>query len=505
MIDLPVLLHDRTAPGGRATARTSALRSPATIAIPWPWWMAPARVVGRLRPTILAAAAADAVELRRVPRIAVLLVPPIIVFVLSGIVSWSNASGFIAHPQPRIDWLRFTVDSVYTESAPFLLIAIVLGMFSPGLGVFLVAVFGIMDIAAATSGPYELRPFPKALVGRLIGIWLLWLLVVEVPVFGRQLGLSWRRLAGNRFAVAALTGLTTGAFVWVWTQATMVLIRPVFTWSSMPSGVTLESVHAIQTAGSVFAIVGGVVAGLNALVRGPAGLLLEVPARPAPARSRPIEIASVVVRRVVGAAILTIGLGGLISWQLEAVVLFAVLLGAGPLARFVADRTPLGGIVAALPPIVRYAVAAALSFGAAQLIIAPLYHFAAVNSSGRYPEFFSVVAAIAIGIILVQLAITPGTGRRASATVASSAAVALVLGGTLLLVVLGAPVAVAADNCAGLNDCWGTPFLAALSGGALPMAMLFGAGDVLKYAKRQLYAGKYDSTGATNAVAGVRG
>ncbi|HEX7472377.1 MAG TPA: hypothetical protein VF323_04790, partial [Candidatus Limnocylindrales bacterium] len=420
MTDLPVLLDDPVARGdqGRA-ARSSAAargRDPATAitrsstltGIRWPWWMVPARLVGRIRPTLRAAAMADAIELRRLPRILVELAPPILVFVLCAVVSISNASTVNSNPQPHIDWLRLTTDAVWTESALFLLIIVALGAFSPGLGVFLVAVFGVMDIWAATAGPYELRPFPKALAGRLIGVWLMWLLVVEIPIVGRQLGLSWRRLSGNRFAVAALTALATGAFVWVWTQAALVLIRPVFTWSSLVSGVTLEAIQPMQKAGLVFAIVGGLVAGIGALVRGPAGLLHEADEPPAAPRTGPLALVGRLVRRVLVAALLTIGLGGLISWQLEAIVLFAVLLGAGPLARFVADRTPLGAIVAALPPIVRVAVAAALSFGVAQVTIAPLYHFVAQQGGEKYPEFFSVVAAIAIGIVLVALVTTPG-------------------------------------------------------------------------------------------------
>jgi hypothetical protein len=478
--DLPVLLDDpiaRPPRRGPATTISEPLTrieiarpavSPASR-IRWPWWMAPARLVGRVHPRVLAASTADAIELRRLPRLLVELAPPVLVFVICAVVAISNASTVNANPQPHIDWLRLTTDAVYTESALFLLIIVALGAFSPALGVFLVAVFGVMDIAAATVGPYELRPFPKALVGRLIGVWLMWLLVVEIPILGRQLALSWRRISGNRFAVALLAGLVTGAFVWVWTQAALVLIRPVFTWSSIVSGVTLEAIQPMQKAGLVFAIVGGVVAGIGAFVRGPAGLLHEASAPARPTRTGPLAIVGRLARRVLIAAFLTIGLGGLISWQIEVIVLFAVLLGAEPLARFVADRTPLGMIVAALPPIARYAVAAAVSFGVAQVTIAPLYHFVAQQGGEKYPEFFSVVAAIAIGIVVVSLVTTPASRRRASATIASSAAVVLVLGGTLLLIVLTAPSAVLADNCAGLSDCWGTPFLAALSGGALPL------------------------------------
>ena len=485
MSDLPVLLDDpvvrprrRSASADAAAATSATPATPAAEAsllrqtesrIPWPWWMAPARVAGRIRPALGAAAAADALAFRRLPRLAIWLVPPILVFAVSAVVSISHAERTVIPQVAHVDWLRFATDVVYTESAPFLLFAVIAGALSPALGALLVAVFGVMDIAAATQSPYELHPLPGALVGRLVAIWLLWLLAVEIPVFGRQLGLSWQRLSGNRFAVAILTAVATGAFVWFWTQAALVLIRPVFIWSTLPSGVTLAAVFPTQSAGLAFAVAGGLVAGLGALVRGPAGLLHEADRPSPPPRAGLVALAGRTLRRVVVAALLVVGLGGLISWPLEAVVLFIVLLGAAPLARFVADRTPLGSLVLALPPIARYALATALSFGVAQVTIAPLFRFAAVDTSGRYPEFFSVVAAIAIGIVLVQLATTPATRRASAATVASTVTVALALTGGLFLVVFLAPLTVAADNCAGLSDCWGVAFFAALTGGALPL------------------------------------
>jgi hypothetical protein len=333
-----------------------------------------------------------------------------------------------------------------------------------------VLVFGVSDIIAAVPSPYELHPLPTALIGRLIGVWLLWVVAVEVPVLGRQLGLSWRRLSGNRFAVAALVAAATGALVWTWTQAATVLIRPVFTWSTLVSGVTLAAVRAVQTAGLVFAIAGALVAGIGVIVRGPDRLLVARPPRRRAARTGLLAVLASVVRQVVVATFLTLMLAGLISWPVEAAVLFVVLLVSGPLARFVADRTRLGTVLLTLPPIARIAIAAVLSFVLAQLTIGPLYHFAAVDTSGRYPQFFSVIVAVCVGIIAVRLATTPGRRPVGVTSVASTAVVGLLLGGLLLLLVVVAPAGVAADNCASLSDCWGTPFLAALAGGSLPFA-----------------------------------
>ena len=506
MIDLPVFLDDPARLAASETPSTArAVRPQAAAAtIAWPWWMAPARLVGRIRPALLSAAESDARAFSRLPMILVALIPPLVVIAFSLVLSISNASTVASHASPHVDWLRFGADAAYTESPPFLLMAVVVGALSPALGVFLVGFFGVTDIIAATYGPYELHPFPSALFGRLIALWLLWLVAVEIPIVGRQLGLSWQRVAGNRFMVAALTGLASGAFVWVWTQATVALIRPLFTWSHLVSSVTLEAVQPLQTAGLVFAVAGGLVAGGSALLRGPDGLFAEraVPP-PSPVDKRPQAVIGRALKRVVVAGLLTVSLGGLITWPLEAVTIFAVLLGARPLARLVADRTPVGTIVGALPPVARYAIAAVLSFGAAQLTIAPLYRAARIDTSGRYPEFFSVIAAVSIGLILVEIATTPSSRRWSPASLASSAAVVVALLGTLVLITLAAPVGVVADNCAGLGDCWGTPFLAALAGGALPLAMSLGknAWDDYKSSKYRYY----ETHTTERAVLGVRG
>ena len=447
---------------------------PSPSADAWPWWMAPARLVGRFRPGVRAAAAADAAALRGLPKVAVVVGLPLLVLVLAGIVSASHATSQVAHVSPQVDWLRFQIDDVFTESPLFILCAIAIGAFSPALAVFLVAVFGVMDLAAASSQAGELQPLPGALAGRLIAIWLLWLLAVEMPIFGRQLGLSWKRLAGNRFAVAALTALATGGFVWIWTQAATVLVRPVFTWSALNYSIRLEAIQPIQTGGLVFAVVGGLVAGAVALARGPAGLIHYPVARPAqPAPRGQLAIARRLVGRVVVAALLTVSLGGLISAPLDALVLFAAFAGTRPLARFVADRTILGTVVRSLPPIVRYAVAAALAFVVAQVTVGPLYEFARADP-GRMPEFFSIIVAVTIGMFVVQLATTPASREvRRPSTPAANAAVMVVIAGASTLLLLAAPLAVYADNCGSLADCYATPFLTALAATALSMFMAF--------------------------------
>lgn len=447
----------------------------------WPWWMAPARIVGRFHGGLRAASAADATGLRSLPRAVVVVGLPLLVIVMAAVVSLLHATSVSNHTTLQIDWFRIQVDDLFTESPPFLILAVAIGAFSPALGVFLVCVFGVMDLAAGGVAAEYLGihkvPDPAftlvaAVTGRLISLGLLWLVVVEIPIIGRQLGLSWRRLGGSRLAVAGLTGAATVTLVWVWTQAATVLIRPVFTWSFPLIQPRVEAVAPIQDAGLVFAIVGGLVAGLVALTRGPSGLLkyATADAAPLPPGGGP-GVVRRVIRRLVVAGLLTLLLGGLISVPLEAVLIFATLASARPLAQLVANRTVLGTAVGALPPIVRFAVAAALTLVVAQVTIGPLYDLARTDP-GRVPDYFSVIVSMLIGVFVVQLATTPASGAsRAVPPPIPVAAVVTLLVATVTLLFLASPSPMFADNDAGLLDTWGFKLVAGLAAGALSLFM----------------------------------
>ncbi|MEX2547461.1 MAG: hypothetical protein WD830_06675 [Chloroflexota bacterium] len=430
----------------------------------WPWWMAPARLIGRFRPALLAAAQADAIVLGRLPQAVITFGLPLLVVVLAGVVSALHATTVLIHVSPNVDWLRFQMDDVFTEAPLFILCAIAIGAFSPALGVLLVAVFGATDLVAAAMQVDELRPLPAALAGRLIGIWLLWLLVVEVPVIGRLLASSVHRLAGSRLAVAALSGVVTGGFTFLWTQAAAVLVRPVFVWSSLPSGVRLEAIQPLQTGGIVFALAAGAIAAAVALLRGP-GRLLYLGARqsrPTPGPKGVGTLAVTIVRRLVVAGLLTIGLGGLISTWLDAAVLFVTIVGARPAARLVAQRSPIGVVLDRLPPVVRVALAVLLLLSVAFLTVS-------VGVLKGVSEFFSIIAAVAIGMFVIELVTAPGPALRAlRPSVARAAGLGTALGLGLVAIGFGAPLPVFADNCANFTDCWSTVAAAILAGAAIP-------------------------------------
>ena len=78
-------------------------------------------------------------------------------------------------------------------------------------------VFVPLDLVAALIQGRELQPLLPALVGRAISYWLLWLLFVEIPLWGRSLAeAEGAGRAGRVRAIVAGT-LATGGFVFLWT------------------------------------------------------------------------------------------------------------------------------------------------------------------------------------------------------------------------------------------------------------------------------------------------
>ena len=443
------------------TRSPSLSAAPAKAGRTWPWWMAPVRAVGRWRPMLLATAGPDADGLAGMGRWPG-LVPPVLVVVLCVVVSIFHATSTLSTFSGSTDWFRLSADDVFTDAVAFVLLAILVGTTSPTLGAFLTLVFGILDLAAASVQRNELTPLPWALMGRLVGLWLLWLLVVEIPVLGRGLALATPRVARSRPILAVLVGLTTGLLFWIWTIATPVLIRPVFTWSDNGQP-QLASIVPLQQDGLVFAVVAGLAALVGALLRGPRGLM-DAPVRPeAPAPTRAPGRTPGWVRRIAVAGLLTIGLGGVIASPLDAVILFVALAGATPFARIIADRTPVGAFVHVVPPLGRYLAGAVIVLVVSSLLMPPLV------ALGGPTEFFPLIVVIVLGIFVMEVATTAGsgTGRRpplpaTTIGIAAGLTTFLVLTGLLL------PGVVLADNCSGLGDCFPQVFAAALAAAAVP-------------------------------------
>ena len=436
-------------------------------AVRWPWWMTPARVIGRMRPALLATAQADAMVFARLPRVVRVAVIPLIVFGIAAAFAGLHAFTTGFEPALPLNWLRFHMANIYTEVPLFIIAASLIGAFSPSAAVMFVLSFGSLDLVAAAMHPEELnisavRPFP--IVGRLVAYWLLWVVAVEVPVLGRTLGLSLPRLARSRLAVAVLVGAMTGAFTLIWTLAAAALIRPVYVWSDI-GGPYAEGFVPLQNGGMVFALVAGAAAGLLALWRGPGRLLTSVRARPPATLTRQgsLHAVAVIARRLLVAALLTIALGGLILTPLDAAVVFVAIAGAGPLARLIARRLPFGTVTDRLPPVLRIAAAIALVTAVSFfLVYAPILR--------SVSEFFSVIVVMAVGLFVMELVTAQGSAQsRHSPSLARAGGVGALLALALLGLTVLAPEPALADNGASLQDLWAVFDAAVLGAAATPV------------------------------------
>ena len=182
-----------------------------------------------------------------------------------------------------------------------------------------------------------------------------------------------------------------------------------------------------------------------------------------------------VTRHVVAAALLTVGVAGLIVGPRDALMLFLAFLLARPVASFIVTRTGLDRLTSRLPTVVRVALAVALAFGVALLVVPRFY-------TNDDIDFFSVIVGL-IGVLVVIEIIavdraepeTPEAGpvepgrwspvpsfhpwswacwRRSASSRCPR----------------WRPVVAFADNCADASDCYGLgagAALAAAGGGAL--------------------------------------
>ena len=424
-------------------------------AVRWPWWMAPARLIGRIRPGLAATVQADAMALERLPRLfGTVAVPLMVVAIAAAFAALHAASGPRTDPPIQLEWLNLLMYNIYTEVPLFIIAACVIGALSPAAAVLFVLSFGAFDLIASATSPEELRfwalrPFPIA--GRLIAYWLLWLLAVEIPVMGRVLAISVRGLADSRLVVAAVCGIATGTFTWLWTLATPVLLRPVYLWSDI-GGPYAELGLQLDKGGMVFALIAGATAAAFAMLAGPGGLM-QVRQWPAPAQVGQPAVggkAIAVIRRLIVAGLLTIGLGGLITTAVDAAFLFVAFAGVRPLVQWLADRTPIPGLAQLIPAPARIALAMLAVFGVALLTVG-------VPALASISEFFPLIAALAVGLFIVEFIMASGKARQQQRrSIAQAASVGVLLGLALVAFDFVAPNPVLADNYITLHDIWAT-------------------------------------------------
>lgn len=339
---------------------------------------------------------------------------------------------------------------LYTESIPFLILALAVGFLSRTTGMLLVAVHVVFDLLRSFTGLGDSFGAasiqgPEQLAGRVITYWLLWVLVVIIPTLQRvshYAGIAWLAGRGAPTIVAAPASAALAAgFVYLWSTAEPFLIRPAFAGSP-----TVEAMEPQRTgwliALAAFAIATAIAVAYQRRVWTGADLI------PLIRRTGRLDAGGLVMR-LIAYAVAIILLLGLITSPLDVVLLLAALVGGELLVPIIGRTEPMRSLLPRIPFLLRLALALGATFVISHLIFNVFYQ------PFLGSEFFPIVIALGLGLVLFRVLVEVAPGPRAAppAAPASTATTALVALLAVVAASLALPAVVSADNCSGLSDC----------------------------------------------------
>jgi hypothetical protein len=306
----------------------------------------------------------------------------------------------------------------YTESLVFMMLVIAGAILSGPVGVMLLAGYAVGNLlfgeAYFSSSSYSnfLAQFLTAWGGKLIVLALLAFPAVLLPPLARRMvwPIVQKAAPANRLAVrAALYAAVCGVLVFLWAQAMIVLVRPVFVLPSSGGQPTFEAIHPVQNlwpwlvAVGVAAAVGRVIVESRILRRSPRATAVAEAYRNwwalAPRRSSPWQRAPAPVRALVVTVLGTALLAGTYERWFDPLIAAPVIavLEAWRLGVLGGLATGLGGAIRRIPVIVRFVVAVVLAYGVAYLPVAALF-----NASSLRPFLFGALASMAVFYLLLS-------------------------------------------------------------------------------------------------------
>jgi hypothetical protein len=405
--------------------------------------------------------------------------------------------GAFGYGQPT----QLVLVNIYTESIPFMVAAVAIGLLGRTPGMLLVAIFSVADFASWLLLPRLVNqgggpPMPFTVLGHLITYGLLWFLVVTIPRLQRSTHLVLAS-RGRRAALLAPVGaaVATGVLVWLWTLPVTYAVRPFFN-----GGPQWQAVWQVQTAGWVIAVGAGVAALLVAVVV-QRGHLYWVPDR--------IPVLGEAVWRTPGLgklikyAVVLALVAGFITTPLDLAIFVVALLVGDLVSPRIGARLRGSVPFPRLPTIVALAIAMLVSALLSAAILVPWY--APALGSEFLPLVVAIAAAMVVVPIVVEALADPGASSvpdvprvpPGPGSVVTSLGLATVL-------LLAMPTAAAADNCSGLIDCvttfgaWLAANIAAI--GAFIWAWLKGV-----FSKVPRVLGGLEPLASEDAVPAIRG
>jgi hypothetical protein len=289
----------------------------------------------------------------------------------------------------------------YTYSVLGLVPMVVIGGFSAALGLEAVLGYAVFDFFLFPQHPLSVTLRLALLVSYVV----LAVLSVLTPLSARlirdrtRMDLSGFRLT-NATVDAALAGAIAGLLTYLWTEASAVLIRPVFVWTA--GGVpTDEAIHPLQQFGWILAVVAaGVGVARSELER----TFSVDPGLAASLRRSLTRSGRPVVAAVSEGAFLTLLLGGLIDSWLQLPLVLLSLLCLAYFRRTAPARLPLWPrLLGRIPLLVRLLVG---------IVAAALIGRAIVTSQFRATQSLWPVTASAVAGMVVIAALLPDLGAR---------------------------------------------------------------------------------------------
>ncbi|MCA1735476.1 MAG: hypothetical protein LC739_04990 [Actinobacteria bacterium] len=306
----------------------------------------------------------------------------------------------------------------YTESLVFMMLVIAGAILSGPVGMMLLVGYGAGSLlfgetfTSPFGYPNTLTRLVTAWGGKLIVLALLAFPAVLLPTLARRMvwPIVGKADPANRLAIhAGLYAAVSGFLVFVWAQAMVVLVRPVFVIPYRGDEPTFEAVNPVQNlwpwlvAAAVVTAAGRVIVESRVLGRSPRATAVaeeyrqwwvRTGRRPSPWQRAPVQVRVLVVS-VLGTALLA---GTYEHWLDPLIALFGIGVletwRQGMLGDFAGG---LGKAISRIPVIVRFVVAVVLAYGVAYLPVWALF-----DANSLRPLLYGALASMAVFYLLLS-------------------------------------------------------------------------------------------------------
>jgi hypothetical protein len=431
------------------------------------WWF------GRLRPGLRAATVADAERLRQLPPALGGALLPVLAIGLPVLLAIGHATTLPrTAPPPTPDPTLIVIYDVFTESLPFVLGAVTIGLLAPAAGALLALAYAITNFGV-TIWSGELEPVVGATIGRVTSYLVLWLLLVEVPLLGRAVFEWWSSrddaATAKRWAALVASAVSVGIFTYIWALAAPLLMVGVY----LSSGRVPPSLptQVLERHDALLALAAGIVAlaGFGLRYLGRSARVARLADEPVPAGGAAPRLVYLLVLVFV-----MLLLSSVLREPVDIAILLAALLLARPVGRFVLRVTRLASWLGRIAWPIRLIA----GFGVA---LAFAWYFVAIVGASRISPFFTSVVTIAVCLVIIEVfraaddLMAEPSGRERAGTVTA----------LVLWLCLMAPTVALADNRDGDTDT-NLDALARAAAGSAAGAAAFERALRKRYPPRQL-------------------